>query len=170
SSVYSDGSIIALSRIFSSQNSQGSGVSSQFDGSTSGDQRLLRSSSWPDAEEGNWRKRLLGVRNPQSAVNFGNEKQDCFQQWIPTDWANCWKSVRGSTAAEVSDGTDVVPLMEAEFRRDCVVFFNTLYPRVQGGTFAKLRRLALEGDSSLQFRKVQTSRFSSVDSEGSQPT
>lgn len=83
--------------------------------------------------------------------------EECNREWKPTDWQIMWHAgkVHGKdNQAHKSDGYDVVPLMEAEFRRDCVVFYNTLFPNVDGSNFQMLRDQSLSEDGPLRFRKA----------------
>eukprot|EP00435_Cladocopium_sp_Y103_P019647 s1740_g4.t1 len=83
--------------------------------------------------------------------------EECNREWKPTDWQIMWHAgkVHGKdNQPPKSDGYDVVPLMEAEFRRDCVVFYNTLFPNVDGSNFQMLRDQSLSEDGPLRFRKA----------------
>jgi len=93
-------------------------------------------------------------------VKHSDEVSRRFQDWIPRHWPSLWKSCWPCEADELGVGHDIVHLMEAEFRRDCIVAFNTLFPRVQGHVFMKLRDLALDPSSNLGFKPLAKSRFS----------
>jgi len=84
--------------------------------------------------------------------------EECNREWKPTDWQIMWhagKVVKDNQQPK-SDGYDVVPLMEAEFRRDCVVFYNTLFPNVNGSNFQMLRDQSLSEEGPVRFRKAGT--------------
>eukprot|EP00927_Polykrikos_kofoidii_P012895 TRINITY_DN15606_c1_g2_i1.p1 TRINITY_DN15606_c1_g2~~TRINITY_DN15606_c1_g2_i1.p1 ORF type:complete len:1559 (-),score=248.16 TRINITY_DN15606_c1_g2_i1:101-4777(-) len=63
--------------------------------------------------------------------------------WRPADLTSTWKNFWPGEASDLAEQSLIVPLMEAEFRKDCVVFFSTLFPRTQGWAFQTLRDLAL---------------------------
>ncbi|CAK9104925.1 unnamed protein product [Durusdinium trenchii] len=86
--------------------------------------------------------------------------EECNREWKPTDWQVMWHSGKGPNIKGqqgqpcISEGQDVVPLMEAEFRRDCVVFYNTLFPSVDSSNFQLLRDIYLSDDGPVRFRKA----------------
>lgn len=110
-------------------------------------------------EQAKWAsaRKLLGrIALARSSASLNSRCPEPHSKWIPTDWTSTWQvkfSGRGNEE-DTFDGTDVVPVMEAEFRRDCVVLFNTMFPRSQAENFLELRRLALTENSKLQFKKV----------------
>mmetsp|Transcript_52503 Transcript_52503/g.122862 ORF Transcript_52503/g.122862 Transcript_52503/m.122862 type:complete len:1673 (-) Transcript_52503:73-5091(-) len=63
------------------------------------------------------------------------------------DWnvgfVGVWSSAWPCEGDYLEGRHEVVPLMEAEFRKDCIVMFNTLFPRTLSSTFQDLRDYAL---------------------------
>mmetsp|Transcript_50946 Transcript_50946/g.119036 ORF Transcript_50946/g.119036 Transcript_50946/m.119036 type:complete len:1487 (+) Transcript_50946:3-4463(+) len=78
-----------------------------------------------------------------------------FNAWHPTigtDWVHLWKGPWPVESEDLAGKHEVHPLMEAEFRKDCIVFFNTLFPRVKGENFMMLKAAALNVTSPIAFK------------------
>mmetsp|Transcript_54201 Transcript_54201/g.129125 ORF Transcript_54201/g.129125 Transcript_54201/m.129125 type:complete len:1614 (-) Transcript_54201:355-5196(-) len=67
-------------------------------------------------------------------------------RWIPESWEEIWERVALEPSGEIER------FMEREFLRDCIVFFNTLFPRQDSRTFQRLRSLALDPASRYSFK------------------
>lgn len=106
---------------------------------------------------GHW---LLQRKHTASSIN-AVPLEECNREWKPTDWQLMWHCAKADNATK-GDGYDVVPLMEAEFRRDCVVLYNTLFPSVDSRSFQVVKNLALSSDAeqAMRFRKVGLTRES----------
>eukprot|EP00931_Biecheleriopsis_adriatica_P049678 TRINITY_DN28740_c0_g1_i1.p1 TRINITY_DN28740_c0_g1~~TRINITY_DN28740_c0_g1_i1.p1 ORF type:complete len:1780 (+),score=334.12 TRINITY_DN28740_c0_g1_i1:386-5341(+) len=101
-------------------------------------------------EAASWRWLTQIGRSQQDVV----AAQDCLRNWVPLDWQLTWHC--GKRAEHLHDGAGVVPLMELEFRRDCVILFNTLFPTVGSHSFRELRHLALwDQDCAFRFRRAR---------------
>lgn len=83
--------------------------------------------------------------------------QSHFQHWVVREWSALWKSLWPHNASDLGvDGVSkVIPLMEAEFRKDCIILFNTIYPRVMSKNFLALRDLSLDKDSHIAFPQAR---------------
>lgn len=79
-------------------------------------------------------------------------------EWRPESMKEVWKSSWPGTSDLLPERVEVIPLMEAEFRKDCIVLFNTLFPRVHSDAFFLLRGMALDGVSKMQWRIVRSCR------------
>eukprot|EP00439_Symbiodinium_sp_Y106_P078655 s533_g17.t1 len=102
---------------------------------------------------GHW---LLQRKHTASSIN-AVPLEECNREWKPTDTSGDSQEADNATKG---DGYDVVPLMEAEFRRDCVVLYNTLFPSVDSRSFQVVKNLALSSDAeqAMRFRKVGLTR------------
>jgi len=133
--------------------------------------RLSRSSQGSDRYEADDLKQKPSVRFETSQASSLRENENVlgelaenlrrkaedntpYNNWIPSDWQELWKSPWPSKLEGNDARSEVTPLMEAEFRKDCIIFFNTLFPRAHSETFKTLRDLALDPGSKLQFRLV----------------
>ncbi|CAJ1356293.1 unnamed protein product [Effrenium voratum] len=97
------------------------------------------------AKRNNGKHWLLQRKNITTTSLLGVPLEECNREWKPTEWQIMWHCGKADTSSK-AEGYDVVPLMEAEFRRDCVVFYNTLFPNIDSGAFQMLREMALSGD------------------------
>mmetsp|Transcript_12298 Transcript_12298/g.28787 ORF Transcript_12298/g.28787 Transcript_12298/m.28787 type:complete len:1618 (+) Transcript_12298:216-5069(+) len=78
-----------------------------------------------------------------------------YNHWHPSaigEWAHLWKGPWPVESEDLEGKHEVHPLMEAEFRKDCIVFFNTLFPRVKGENFMMLKAAALNVNSAVSFK------------------
>lgn len=107
-------------------------------------------------------QRLRGlVRRHLKSLNDKRQRESPkeYTQWTPENWETFWQSCWPKDDDQLGEGHDVVPLMEAEFRKDCVIFFNTLFPRSQSGMFQILKKLAFDpGGSKASFRQLSDTR------------
>lgn len=100
------------------------------------------------------RLRLL-VRQHLKTLNDRKQSEapKVYTRWTPGNWEDFWKSCWPGEEDLLGEGYDVVPLMEAEFRKDCIIFFNTIFPRAHNVMFEVLRNLAFEpGDPKGGFK------------------
>jgi len=70
-------------------------------------------------------------------------------KWVPESWEEIWEAVQFDPSDEIAR------YMEREFLRDCIVFFNTLFPRQDSMTFQRLRSSALDPHCRGSFKQIR---------------
>lgn len=89
------------------------------------------------------------------------EESVACNDWVPKHWrADVWLDLWPVAGDDLGDKYQVVPLMEVEFRRDCVLFFNTIFPLVHGEMFAMLRDFAFDPNSKMRFKALMRRHMS----------
>jgi len=97
-----------------------------------------------------------GSSQENTSTNEARKAEREDNEWLPRDWAEIWKSAWPGDCGLVPDTPSVVSIMEAEFRKDCIILFNTLFPRVQSDSFAVMCELAFDPTSKLHWKVVSS--------------
>uniref|UniRef100_A0A7S0ZMB4 Uncharacterized protein n=1 Tax=Noctiluca scintillans TaxID=2966 RepID=A0A7S0ZMB4_NOCSC len=116
---------------------------------------LLNAPFWQGSKDN--AKCCQSLRRQAAVLLFSDHQESrtkVHSSWLPADWTVTWRDSWPADGDHLRGKYGLAPLMEAEFRRDCIILFNTLFPRAKGEPFLNLRDWAFDLHVEMSFKNL----------------